>query len=200
MKNLWHAGRLLLLDMASTVVFLVVLLLTKSIPLAVGLGVAFGVGQIGWQLARKRPIDTMEWLSLFVVVASGSATLLTQNPRFVMLKPTLIYGIVGVAMLKPGWINRYLPPVAKILVPDIAVILGYAWAGLMFLSAALNVAVALTYSVAAWAAFMSVYAIVSKLALFLVGYAVMRAIARRRWRAMPTLERDGLTALASQQS
>src|SRR5215831_5310708 len=194
MRNLIYAGKLLLLDMASTIFFLVVFLLTRNIPLSVGLGMALGVGQISWQFARKKPIDTMEWMSLFLVVGSGAATLITNNPRFVMLKPSLIYMIVGIVMLKPGWINRYLPPLAKAVVPDIAVIIGFLWAGLMFASAAVNVFVALNYSVITWAWFMPVFGIVSKIALFLAGFAMMRFIGRRRIAAMPEREREALQA------
>jgi intracellular septation protein A len=186
MRNLFAAAKLLLLDMASTVFFLVVFLLTKNIPLAVVLGVALGVAQIGWEFVRKRPIDTMQWMSLFLVVGAGAATLLTNDPRFVMLKPSLIYLVVGVVMLKPGWMNRYLPPLAKELVPDIAFIFGFVWSGLMFFSAALNLIVALNFSVVTWASFMSIYGVVSKLGLFLIQYATMRYIGIRRRRAMPT--------------
>ena len=194
MRNLLQAGRLLLLDMASTIVFLVVFLLTHEVTLSVGVGMALGMAQIGWQFSRKKPIDTMEWLSLFLVVGSGTATLVTNDPRFVMFKPSLIYVIVGLVMLKPGWINRYLPPVAKAVVPDIAVIVGFLWAGLMFVSAAVNALVALNFSVVTWAAFMPVYGIVSKVVLFLAGFAMMRVIGRRRMRSMPTFERDALVA------
>jgi intracellular septation protein len=180
MKNLLAAGKLLLLDMASTLLFLALFLLTGNVALSVVLGMALGIAQIGWQLARRKPIDTMQWMSLFLVLGSGTATLLTHDPRFVMLKPTLIYTIVGIVMLRPGWMNRYLPPVAIALVPDIAFIFGYVWAGLMFFSAALNIVVALNFSVAAWAAFMSLYGIVSKAVLFLVGYFTMRTIGVRR--------------------
>ena len=183
MKNLFEAGRLLLLDMASTFFFLALYLLTNNIALSVALGVALGIAQIGWQFARKKPIETMEWLSLFLVVGSGAATLVTKDPRFVMIKPSLIYVIVAVVMLKPGWMNRYLPPVAMEIVPDVALIFGFVWSGLMFLSAALNVIVALNFSVATWASFMSIYAIVSKLGLFLTQYATMRYIGVRRRRA-----------------
>jgi intracellular septation protein len=79
--------------------------------------------------------------------------------------------------------NRYLPPVAIEVVPDIAVIFGFAWAGLMFFSAALNLIVALNFSVVTWSAVMSIYAIVSKAVLFLIGYATMRTIGVRRRRA-----------------
>ena len=186
MRNLFAAAKLLLLDLASTFFFLVVFLLTKNIPLSVALGVALGIGQIGLEFVRKRPIDTMQWMSLFLVVGAGTATLITNDPRFVMVKPSLIYLVVGVVMLKPGWMNRYLPPVAKELVPDIAFIFGFVWSGLMFFSAALNLIVALNFSVVTWASFMSVYGIVSKLGLFLIQYATMRYIGIRRRRAMPS--------------
>jgi intracellular septation protein A len=183
MKNLFAAGKLLLIDMASTFFFLVLFLLTHNVTLSVMLGMALGAAQIGWQLARKKPIDTMQWMSLFLVLGAGAATLLTHDPRFVMIKPSLIYTIVAIVMLKPGWMNRYLPPVAIEVVPDLAVIFGFAWAGLMFFSAALNLIVALNYSVVTWLAFMSIYAIVSKAVLFLIGYATMRMIGVRRYRA-----------------
>ena len=182
MKNLFYAGKFLLLDMASTLFFLGVYLWTGNIPLSVALGIALGFAQIGWQRARAKPIDTMQWLSLFLVVASGSATLLTNDARFVMIKPSLIYTIVGVVMLKPGWMNRYLPAIAIEVVPDIGIVFGFVWSALMFASAGVNIYVALNYSVVTWAAFMSFYGIASKLALFLLQYATMRSIGVRRRR------------------
>ena len=183
MKYLFESGKLLLLDLASTFLFLVVYLATKNVTLAVVLGMALGIVQIGWQLARKKPIDTMQWMSLFLVLGAGAATLITNDPRFVMLKPSVIYTIVGIVMLKPGWMNRYLPPVAIEIVPDIAFIFGFIWAGLMFFSASLNLIVALNFSVVTWSAFMSIYGIVSKLGLFLIGFVTMRTIGVRRRRA-----------------
>ena len=188
MKHLFDSGKLLVLDLASTFVFLVVYLLTDSIPLAVILGMALGVAQVGWEFARKRPIGTMQWMSLFLVVCFGGITLITNDPRFVMIKPSLIYTIVGVVMLKPGWMNRYMPPVAIEAVPDVVRIFGFIWSGLMFFSAVLNVIVVLNFSVVAWASFMSVYGIFSKLGLFLIQYATMRYVGfRRRAQALPAL-------------
>ncbi len=180
MRNLLGAGKLLLIDMAATLFFLVLYLLTHNVALAVVLGMAVGSAQIGWQLARRMPIDTMQWMSLFLVLGAGTVTLITNDPRFVMIKPTVIYLIVGIVMLKRGWMNRYLPPIAIELVPDIAVIFGYIWSGLMFFSAALNLIVALNFSVMTWSATMSIWGIVSKLVLFLIGYVVMRSIGARR--------------------
>jgi intracellular septation protein A len=196
MKDFLNAARLLLLDLASTLVFLLLFLLTHNTMLSVGLGVAFGVAQIGIQFVRGKRIDVMEWLSLFLVVAAGTATLLTHDPRFVLFKPSVIYAIVGVVMLKPGWLNRYLPDIARTVMPDVAVVVGYAWAVLMFVSAAVNGFVALTCDVATWAMVMPIYGIVSKVVVFLGGFAAMRIIGRRRITAMPAGERDALLASA----
>jgi intracellular septation protein A len=194
MRDFLNAAKLLLLDLASTLFFVAVFLLTHNTYLAIGLGVALGLAQIGIQFARKKPISTMEWLSLFLVIAAGTATLLTDDPRFVLFKPSVIYAIVGVVMLKPGWMNRYLPAIAQTVVPDVAVAVGYLWAGLMFASAAVNAYVALTFSVATWALVMPTYGIVSKVVVFLAGFAALRLVARRRVRAMPAGERDALLA------
>ena len=183
MANLMHSARLLITDLASTILFLVVLLATKDLMLAVGLGVGLGVVQIVWMKARRQPIDTMQWLSIGLVVVSGIATMLTNDARFVMLKPTVIYCIVGAYMLKPGWLNRYLPPIAVQIVPDIAWWFGFVWAGLMFASAALNIVLALTLDPVSWSATMSIWGIASKVALFLIQYVTMRSIGVRRGRA-----------------
>lgn len=184
MKNLFQASRVLLLDMASTLVFLAAYLLTGNVLLAVALGMALGIGQIAWELARKQPVEALQWLSLVVILASGSATFFTNDPVFVMLKPTVIYVVVGVVMLRRGWMNRYLPPIALATVPDLGIAFGYVWAGLMFFSAALNVALAFTLDAGTWAAVKSVWAIGSKAGLFLIQYAVMKSTGVRRARAM----------------
>src|SRR5258708_38273033 len=183
MKDLLHAGRALLSDLASTLFFLALYGLTGNVILAVSAGMALAAGQIGWQFAHGKAVDTLQWVSLVVVMASGTATLVTNNPTFVMLKPSAIYLLVGGAMLKRGWMQRYLPAIAIERVPDMAIGFGYVWAGLMFFSAALNLVLALTYDVLTWGAVMSVWGIASKIALFFIQYGVMKTVGRRRYRA-----------------
>jgi len=179
MKNLFQAARVLLMDLASTILFLVVYLATDNLYVAVGIGMALGVAQIGWQYLRKQPIGSLQLLSVVLILASGSATLLTKDATFIMLKPSIIYGIVGAVMLKRGWMNRYLPERAA-PVADIATTFGYVWAGLMFASAALNIGLALSLDAKTWAALMSGWGLFSKIGLFLIQYATMTAIGRRR--------------------
>lgn len=184
MKDFFQASRVLLVDMASTLLFLAVYVLTDNLFLAVGIGMALGIGQIGWELAHKRPVEALQWLSLVVILSSGAATFFTNDPRFVMLKPTVIYVVVGVVMLKRGWMNRYLPPIARATVPDLGILFGYVWAGLMFFSAAFNIVLALTLDTATWAAVKSMYAVASKVGLFALQYVVMKTTGIRRARAM----------------
>jgi intracellular septation protein len=182
MKSLFHAGKFLAIDMASTIFFLILFSLTKNVVLSVALGMALGIAEIAWERARGRRIDTMQWLSLFLVLATGAATFLTKDPRFILIKPSVIYVIVAIVMLKPGWMNRYLPERAMQIVPDIGVKFGFVWSALMFFTAILNIVVALKFSLGTWAAFMSAWAIGSKLTLFLIQYATMRLIGGYRVR------------------
>ena len=187
MKSLLQSAKFLALDMASTLFFLALFAVTKSIPISVAAGIGLGIAQILWEIWRKRPIEAMQWLSLFLVIAGGAAVFFTNDVRFVTIKASVIYVIVGAVMLKPGWMNRYLPQVARELVPDIGVIFGFVWAGLMFLSAVVNIWVATHYSFLVWTAFMSSYALVTKLGLFLIQYGTMRFIGVRRRRANPVV-------------
>ena len=194
MKSLLTSAKFLALDMASTIFFLILYAVTKSIPISIAAGIALGIAQILWEIARKRPIETMQWLSLFLVVASGTAAFLTNDARFVLYKASIIYVIVGVVMLKPGWMNRYLPAVAMEVVPDIAYVFGFVWAGLMFVSAAVNIWVATHYSFLVWTGFMSAYALVTKFGLFLIQYGTMRFIGVRRRRAATPAAADAVAA------
>jgi intracellular septation protein len=192
MRDFLKAVKLLLIDLASTILFLVLFLTTHNVILSVTLGMALGLVWIGAQLVRRKPIHTMQWLSLFLTIAVGTATLLTKDPRFVLFKPSVIYAIVGVVMLKRGWLTPYVPAIARTVAPDVVVVIGFVWAGLMFVSAAVNAVVALACSVATWALTMPIFAMSSKAAVFLFTFAAIRMIVVRRVRAMPALERDAL--------
>ena len=180
MRDLFRAARVLLLDMASMVLFLVVVVITDNLTLSAALGMVLGVGQIAWQFYKKEAVEALQWLSVVQVLAAGTATLLTDNAIFMMLKPSVVAVILGVVMLRRGWMNRYLPPVARATMADVGVIFGFVWAGLMFFTAALNVAMALVLDAKTWAAVMSAWGIASNVGLFLVQYFIMNVIGRRR--------------------
>jgi intracellular septation protein len=194
MKDFLTAAKFLFLDLASTIFFLILFLLTHNTILSVALGSAAGVVQIAIPLIRRKPVHTLEWLSLFLVIAAGTATILTDNPRVMLLKPSVIYAVVGIVMLKAGWIIRYLPPIARAVSSDVAVVVGYAWAAVMLVTAAVNALVAVTYSVQTWAIVMLIFGIASKVAVFVAGFLAIRLTTVRRVRAMPAEKREALMA------
>jgi len=72
---LLHAGKWLLADFFSTLVFVGLYAATKNIFVATGLAIAAGIGRIVWLKSRQASVDAMQWLSLFLVVAFGGATI-----------------------------------------------------------------------------------------------------------------------------
>jgi len=82
---------------------------------------------------------------------------------------------------------RYMPERAKQYLPDLIITFGYVWAGLMFFSAMLNVALALTLSVVAWGTAMTIWSTASKIALFFAQYAFMKMVGVRRGKARRAL-------------
>ncbi|WP_337268684.1 septation protein IspZ [Oryzifoliimicrobium ureilyticus] len=195
MKRFLQTAGVLAADMASTLVFALVVALTQKTFPAVLLAVAIGVAQIGAALYRGKPVKPLEWLSLVLVVLSGGVTLVTNDPRYVLFKPSLIYVVIGLFMLRRGWMIPYLPPIARAVVPDVAVTIGYGWAVLMFVSAVLNAALASGSGLSTWAVVMPSFAIASKAVLFTGGFLVLRLMARRRLAAMPEEERARLISL-----
>ena len=179
MKELLYSAKYLAEDMASMILFLIIITVTHNVAWAVAGGMILGVGQIVWYVSTKRKMAAMTLLSVALVLAAGTATLLTHDPRFVMIKPSVISIIVGIFMCKPGWMTRYLPLQAQELVPDVAVVFGFIWAGLMFFSAGLNIYLALTMDTVTWAKTMAIFSPVSMGALFLIQFATMRTIAIR---------------------
>ena len=184
MKNLAYAIRPLALDMLSTLFFAGVFAITKNLIVATAIGVAVGLSQVAWLLLSRRKIAALQWASVGLVVVMGGAAILTNDPRFIMIKPTIIYLTVAASMLQPGWMIRYTPPDALDHLPrGLIVGAGYAWAGLMALTAGLNVYFAFFTSAAEWAAFLAIFPMASKLVAFAIHYTAFRAIAVRNARA-----------------
>jgi intracellular septation protein len=168
-------------DFLSAILFLVVYVATGSITLGAPVGIAVGVVQIGYLKFSGRRVDPMRWMSLGLVIVLGGAALLTQDPRFVMLKPSIAHFAIAAVMLRRGWMLRYLPAVVRANLPEaVPVAAGDAWAGLLAGLGVANIAVALFTDFATWAWFVSVGLLGAKIAAFLLQYAVFRILVRRR--------------------
>ena len=188
MKNLFFAAKPLALDLISTLLFVALSALTHNVLLATSIAMVAGGARVVWLRLRGERVNAMQWMSLGLVIVFGAATLFTHDPRFMMAKPTIVYVLVGAAMVQRGWMLPYLPPAAREHMDGSVMIgWGYVWAGLMFVTAALNMVFALATSLAVWSAFVAIFPAASKIALFAVQYLAIRSLAIRNARARQAL-------------
>lgn len=179
MKDLIHAIRPLASDFLATIVFAVLIALHLDVRTATGAALLTGVGQVIFQKATKRPVELLQWASLGLVIVFGALAMITDDPRFLMIKPSIIYLAIGAVMLKKGWMIRYLPEDAVELVSDLMIKWGYAWAALMFVTAVANGVIAWLYP-ASWPAFVAIFPATSKIGLFAIQFGSMKYIGHRR--------------------
>lgn len=169
-------------DFFSAIVFLVIYLITDNVVLATSVAIAGAMAQVVYSRVKGQPLGYMTYASLGLVIALGSATLLTRDPRFVLAKPSIAHFAIGAIMLKRGWMLRYVPPIVTETIPEYVTIAGYAWAALMFALGAGVIAVASTGDIKLWAFYVSVVAIGAKVAAFAVQYVAFRLLVTSRLR------------------
>ena len=170
-------------DFLSAIVFLTLYLTTGNVVLATSVAIAGAVAQVVYSRVRGQPLNFMTYASLALVIVLGSATLLTNDPRFVLAKPSIAHFAIGAIMLKRGWMLRYVPPIVSETIPEYVTIAGHAWAALMFALGAGTIAVASTGDLKLWALYVSVVLIGAKLTAFAVQYVAFRALVTNRIRA-----------------
>ena len=170
-------------DFLSAIVFLTLYLTTGNVVLATSVAIAGAVAQVVYSRVRGQPLNFMTYASLALVIVLGSATLLTNDPRFVLAKPSIAHFAIGAIMLKRGWMLRYVPPIVSETIPEYVTIAGYAWAALMFALGAGTIAVASTGDLKLWARYVSVVLIGAKLTAFAVQYVAFRVLVTNRIRA-----------------
>jgi intracellular septation protein A len=176
----------LLNDLLSAILFFAVYLITGNIIAAAAIAIVVGLAQLARVKLAGRRIQPMQWMILGLVVVLGAATMLTQSPRFMMVKPSIGHFAVALIMLRRGWMIRYLPEIAVQNLPEQVIIAaGYAWAGLLAAIGIVNLGFAAYGDVAIWAWFISVGSIGAKIAAFAAQYVVFRMILRRRLAQAP---------------
>lgn len=178
-----HAVRPIAADLASMLLFYLILLLTGDVRAGTVLGMALGVFQVAVLAARRKPIPAMLAASTLLLVSLGALTLWMHDSRFVLLKTSIFYLVIGGPLLKRGWMQRYLPPIVAGRVPvGLVTGFGFAWAALILGTGVLNAVLTFAVPARTVAAIIAPWAIGSKLALFGVQYALFRRTVRRHIR------------------
>lgn len=170
-------------DFLSAIVFLALYAATGNVVLAAAVAIAGALAQAVHARVKAQPLGFMTYASLALVIVLGSASILTNDPRFVLAKPAIAHFAIGAIMLKRGWMLRYLPPIVTDTIPEYVTFAGYGWAALMFALGAGTIAVALSGNLWLWGVYVSVVAIGAKIVAFGLQYFVFRLLITNRIRA-----------------
>src|ERR1700744_2263770 len=170
-------------DFFSPIVFLAVYLITDNVLLATGVAIAGAIAQVIYAHIKGETLGFMTYASLALVIVLGGATLLTNDPRFVLAKPAIAHFAIGAIMLKRGWMLRYMPQIVAETIPEYVTFAGFAWAALMFALGCGTVAIAATGDIKLWAFYVSRVAIRAKIAAFAIQYVAFRLLVTGRIRA-----------------
>lgn len=125
---------------------------------ATGVTMLASLLQMGWQRSRGTRIETLQWVTLGMVLVLGSATLFFNDERFIKWKPTAVYWLLGSALLFWQWVLRrnalqaLLGTQLKLPAPVYAK-LAYAWAAFFLLMGIVNLWVAYVFSTEIWVNF-----------------------------------------------
>lgn len=182
MQNLMRAARPLANDLFSSLLFAALVAMNVDRQVATLAAIAFGVGHVALWLLLRKPVAPLQWASLALVLTFGAASLVLHDARFMMAKPTLIYLILTVMMLKRGWMLRYMPSIAVGHGEGPMIAFGYVWAGLMALTGVANLVIAVWFP-QLWPAFLAIFPTGSKVALFAIQFATVRHLTIRSVRA-----------------
>ena len=169
-------------DFFSTIVFLVVYAVTGDVLIATGVAIAGAIAQLIYAQITRKALSYMTYASLALVIVLGIATLVTNDPRFVLAKPSIAHFAIGGIMLKKGWMLRYMPDIVKQNAADVINTAGYCWAALMVALGLGVIAVAMTGDMKLWAIYVSFVVIGAKVAAFAIQYAITRIVIGRRLR------------------
>ena len=131
----------------------------QGIYIATGVAIAAAVMQFAWMKLRGKPVSTMQWISLGVIVVFGGATLLLHDDRFIRWKPTVLYWacagtlLVGRVVFDAVWLRKVMPSNELVLPESVWVRLTWAWIIFFIAMGCLNLYVGFNFSLDTWANF-----------------------------------------------
>ncbi len=125
---------------------------------ATAVAIAATVVQIAYLRVRNGRVEPMQWVSLGVIVLFGGATLLAESETFIKWKPTVLYWLMGGALLVGQLIFRknLLRSVmgAQLQLPEpVWLKLNWAWAAFFAVMGALNLWIAFHFDTDTWVNF-----------------------------------------------
>ena len=126
-----------------------------GIYVATGVAIVATIAQIAYIHFKHGKVEPMQWLSLGVIVLFGGATLLAQSETFIKWKPTVLYWLMGGALLvgqllfRKNFIQSLMGAQVELPAP-VWLKLNWAWAGFFVAMGVLNLWVAYNFDTDTW--------------------------------------------------
>lgn len=143
---------------------------------ATAVAIVATIVQIAYLRFKTGKVETMQWVSLGVIVVFGGATLLAHDENFIKWKPTVLYWLMGGALLvglvlfKKNFIKSLMG--AQMQLPDhVWNTLNWAWAGFFAAMGVLNLWVAFNFDTDTWVNF-KMFGGIGLMLAFVVGQAL----------------------------
>ena len=129
-----------------------------GIYVATGVAIAATLLQIGWLHFRHGKVETMQWVSLVIIVLFGGATLVFHDDTFIKWKPTVLYWLMGGALalghllFKRNFLQSLMGSQLELPAP-VWLRLLWAWTGFFVLMGVLNLWVAYNFDLDTWVSY-----------------------------------------------
>ena len=141
-------------ELLVVILFFITYVFTKNIVLATAVALAAGVIQAAFIWIKYKKLQTMQWVSLLLIVIFGGATIVFKDAHFIMWKPSILFWLLAVALLASQLLgkNALQDTMGKeITLPDaVWRKLTFAWILFLAMMGVLNLWVAYRFTEAQW--------------------------------------------------
>lgn len=165
----------LLLDFFPIILFFIAFKVW-GIYVATGVAIVATIAQIGWLRYKTGKVEPMQWVSLGVIVLFGGATIIAHNETFIKWKPTVLYWLMGGALVVGQLIFRknLLKSLmgGQMQLPDAAwQVMNWSWTGFFAVMGVINLWVAYNFDTDTWVNF-KLFGGIGLMLVFVVGQAL----------------------------
>lgn len=165
----------LLIDFFPIILFFAVFKIWGIYP-ATAVAIAATIVQIAYLRLKVGKVEPMQWVSLGVIVLFGGATLLAQDENFIKWKPTVLYWLMGAALLfgqlllRKNFIKSLMG--TQVQLPDHAWrTLNWSWCAFFTVMGCLNLWIAYRFDTNTWVNF-KMFGGLGLMLLFILGQAL----------------------------
>ncbi len=142
---------------------------------ATAVAIVATIAQIAYLRFKTGKVETMQWLSLVIIVVFGGATLIAQDENFIKWKPSVLYWLMGGALLfgqlilKRNFLKSLMG--AQLQLPEhVWSTLNWAWTGFFAVMGVLNLWFAYAFDTDTWVNF-KMFGGIGLMLLFVVAQA-----------------------------